>query len=77
MSIYEKFVKYASRKEVNPIKDRLSIRTRIMALSDEDYDAFMQDIIALMNQYEAKSDKNDTKMRNISFISVPVEEVKA
>lgn len=77
MSIYEKFVKYGSGKEVDPMKDRLSMRIRMMALSDEDYDAFMQDMVALLNQYEAKSDKNDTKMRSISFISVPVEEEKA
>ena len=76
MSIYEKFVRYGSGKELDPVKDRLSMRTRMMALSDEDYDAFMQDVVTLMNQYEAKADKAEAKMRSISFISVPVEEEK-
>lgn len=77
MSIYEKFVKYGSGKEVDPVKDRLSMRTRMMALSDADYDAFMQDMVALMNRYEAQADKDNAKMRNITFISVPVEEEKS
>lgn len=77
MAIYEKFVKYGSGKEVDPVKDRLSMRTRMMSLTDEDYDAFMQDMVALMNQYEAKAGKSEAKMRSISFISVPVEEEKS
>ena len=77
MLIYEKFVKYASGKKVDPIKDRLCMRSRMMALSDADYDAFMQDMAALMDRYEEKADKSKNKLRNISFISAPVEEEKA
>lgn len=77
MSIYEKFVKYGSSKEVDPAKDKLSLRTRIMNLTDEDYDAFMQDIATLMTQYETKADKKNAKKRSVSFISVPVEEEKS
>ena len=76
MSIYEKFVKYDFGKDVDPVRDKLFMRIRMLVLSDADYDALIQDMAALMNRYQEKADKSNAKMRNISLISVPVEEEK-
>ena len=43
----------------------------MLSLTDEEFDAFLQDIGAVMDKYGKKS---DGKERSISFISAPVEE---
>lgn len=73
MEIYARFQKYSMKPDADPRKDRLSMRTRILCLTDKEFDAFMQDIGAVMDKY---GEKSDGKIRSISFISAPVEEEK-
>ena len=73
MGIYAGFQKYSMRPDADPRKDRLCMRTRMLSLTDEEFDAFLQDIGAVMDKYGKKS---DGKERSISFISAPVEEEK-
>ena len=73
MGIYAGFQKYGMRPGADPRKDRLCMRTRMLSLTDEEFDAFLQDIGAVMDKY---GEKSDGKERSISFISAPVEEEK-
>lgn len=73
MEIYTRFQKYGMNPDTDPRKDRLSMRTRMFCLTDEEFDAFMQDIGAIMDKY---GEKSDGKKRSISFICAPVEEEK-
>ena len=43
----------------------------MLCLTDEEFDAFMQDISVVMDKY---GEKSDGKERSISFISAPIEE---
>lgn len=71
MEIYARFQKYSTKPNADPRKDRLSMRTRILCLTDEEFDTFIQDIGAVMDKYGKKT---NGKKRSISFISAPVEE---
>lgn len=71
MEIYARFQKYSMKPNADPRKDRLSLRTRMLCLTDEEFDAFMQEIGAVMDKY---GEKSAGKKRSISFISAPVEE---
>lgn len=71
MEIYARFQKYSTKPNADPRKDRLSMRTRILCLTDEEFDTFIQDIGAVMDKY---GEKTNGKKRSISFISAPVEE---
>ena len=71
MEIYARFQKYSKKPDADPKKDRLSMRTRMLCLTDEEFDTFMQDIGAVMDKY---GEKSGGKERSISFISAPVEE---
>ena len=73
MEIYTRFQKYSMKPDKDPRKDRLSMRTRMLCLTDEEFDAFIQDIGAVMDKY---GEKADGKKRSISFVSAPVEEEK-
>ena len=71
MEIYARFEKYSKKPDADPKKDRLSMRTRMLRLTDEEFDTFMQDLGAVMDKY---GEKSVGKERSISFISAPVEE---
>ncbi len=71
MEIYTRFQTYSKKSDADPKKDRLSLRTRMLCLTDEEFDAFMQDIGAVMDKY---TEKSGGKERSISLISAPVEE---
>lgn len=71
MEIYARFQKYSIKPNANPGKDRLGLRTRMLCLTDEEFDLFLQDIAAVLDKY---GEKTDGKKRSISFISAPVEE---
>lgn len=73
MEIYARFQKYSTKPDADPKKDRLSLRSRVVCLTDEEFDAFIRDIGAVMDQY---GEKTEGKKRSISFISSPVEEEK-
>lgn len=48
MELYWKFKTYCTNQKTNPKKDRLSMRTRVLFLTDEAFDNFMLDIVAVM-----------------------------
>lgn len=76
MELYSKFKAYCTNPKANPKKDRLSMRTRVLFLTDEEFDNFMLDIVAVMDKYDEKKEKSRGKKRSISFISAPVVEVE-
>lgn len=71
MELYMKFQKYGCKDNANPQKDRLSLRTCILTLTDDSFDKFMQDISAVIDKYQAEE---NGKLRSVSFISAPIEE---
>ena len=72
MELYMKFQKYGCKKDANPQKDRLSLRTCVLTLTDDSFDRFLQDIAAVINKY-SEAEENG-RLRSVSFISAPVEE---
>lgn len=72
MGIYMKFHQYSCKDDTDPQRDKLSLRTCILTLTDDSYDNFMSDIAAVISKYQ-KPERNG-KVRSISFASVPVEE---
>lgn len=74
MGLYSKFKAYSADPKANPRRDRLSLRTRVLSLTDEEFDEFMHDIAAVMDKYDGKKEQAARKKRSISFISAPVEE---
>ncbi len=71
MEIYARFQTYSKKPDTDPRKDGLSMRTRMFCLTDEELDALIRDIGAVMDKY---GEKSGGKERSISFISAPVEE---
>lgn len=74
VNLYGNFYRYSQKHDCDPRKDRLSIRTRILALSDEEFDAFIRDVACVFNRYGDKEPNGDRKMRSVSFISAPAED---
>ncbi len=72
MELYMKFHKYSCKDNADPQKDRLSLRTCILTLTDNSFDSFMQDIAAVIDKYREAEENG--KLRSVSFISAPVEE---
>lgn len=71
MEIYSRFQKYSLKPVKDPRADKLSMRTRMLCLTDEEFDSFLQDITSVFDKY---NDNPNGKNRSISFISAPVEE---
>ena len=72
MELYMKFHKYSCKDDADPEKDRLSLRTCILTLTDESFDNFMHDIAAVIAGYQEAEENGKT--RSVSFISAPCEE---
>lgn len=72
MELYMKFQKYGCKQNANPQKDRLSLRTCVLTLTDDSFDRFMQDIAAVIDKY--REAEVNGKLRSVSFISAPIEE---
>ena len=72
MELYMKFQKYGCKENVNPQKDRLSLRTCVLNLTDDGFDSFLQDIAAVIEKYQQAEENG--KLRSVSFISAPIEE---
>ena len=71
MGLYMKFQDYSERDDINPRKDRLSLRTCILTLSDSRYDELMNEIGIIIEKYQME--KEDGKKRNLSIISAPAD----
>ncbi len=73
MGLFARFQKYSCKKDTDPHKDRLSMRTAVLTLTDESFDKFMHEIADVIKKYEENADK-DGKLRSVSFISAPLDE---
>ena len=71
MGLYMKFQKYSERDDANPKKDRLSLRTCILRLSDNKYDKLMDEIGTVIEKYQMMNEGG--KERNLSIISAPID----
>ncbi len=71
MGLYMKFQKYSERDDANPRKDRLSLRTCILTLSDSRYDGLMNEVGTVIEKYQMLNEGG--KKRNISIILAPVD----
>ena len=72
MELYMKFQKYGCKDNADPQKDRLSLRTCVLTLTDDSFDSFMRDIASVIGKY-SEAEENG-KLRSVSFISAPIEE---
>ena len=72
MELYMKFQKYGCKENANPQRDRWSLRTCVLTLTDDSFDRFMQDIAAVIDKY--REAEVNGKLRSVSFISAPIEE---
>ena len=72
MELYMKFHKYSCKDNADPQKDRLSLRTCVLNLTDDSFDNFMRDIASVIGKYQGAEENG--KLRSVSFISAPVEE---
>lgn len=72
MELYMKFHKYSCKDNADPQKDRLSLRTCVLNLTDDSFDSFMRDIASVIDKYREAEENG--KLRSVSFISAPVEE---
>lgn len=74
MEIFCRFQKYSQKKDADPVKDFLALRTRVISLTDEDMMAFFEELGMLLDRYEEKGKKTHGKIRSISLISAPYDE---
>ena len=69
MSLYGRFERY---KGEDPAEDRLCLRTCMLRLSDERFDAFLGEYAALLGKYLESQDGG--RLRSVSIISAPAED---
>lgn len=72
MELFMKFHKYSCHANADLQKDRLSLMTCILKLTDNSFDDFMNEITATIKKYQTTEENGRT--RSISFISAPEEE---
>ncbi len=72
MTLYASFKEYVDEGENDPLKDRLSMRTFTVRMTDEAMDGYLRELRDLLSRYVTS---NEGKLRSISFISAPVKEV--
>lgn len=75
MEIYSKFQQYSCKEDIDPLRDRLSLRTCVLNLTDDKFDDFLNEIATIMKKYQTVTTDEKGKLRSVSFISAPVEEV--
>lgn len=72
MELYMKFQKYSCKADADLQKDRISLMTCVLTLTDKSFDDFILEITTIIEKYQVAEEKG--KLRSISFISAPVEE---
>lgn len=73
MKLYADFSKYYADEKHDPIKDMLSATTGTLTLSDEKFAEYLEEIYKITIKYMEEEVKEDSKVRQITFISAPVE----
>ena len=74
MELFMKFQSYSEKEDANPQKDRISLRTCILTLTDSRYDDFMNEIGNIIERYQMLDEGG--RQRSISLISAPIEQKK-
>ena len=74
MELFARFQEYSLLPDADPKRDRLSMRSRILSLTDEEMDSLFQEMAALINRYDEKGGNAGGKKRSISIISAPFRE---
>lgn len=75
MELYMRFQKYSCNVDADLKKDRISLTTCILKLTDDSFDDFINEIIKVTEKYQVTEENG--KIRSVSFISAPgVEEEK-
>ncbi len=74
MEIYSKFQQYSRNEDMDPVRDRLSLRTCVLNLTDDKFDDFLNEIATVMKKYQTVATDEKGKLRSVSFISAPIEE---
>lgn len=76
MELFSRFHKYSLLPDADPRRDRLSMRTRILSLTDNEMDAFFEELASLIDRYDKHDGQTGGRKRSISVISAPFEEEK-
>lgn len=72
MEIFSRFQKYSLLPDADPRKDKLSMRTCILSLTDDEMDSFFHELASLIDRFNEISENSDGKKRSISIISAPI-----
>lgn len=72
MELYMRFQKYSCNSDADLKKDRISLTTCILKLTDDSFDDFINEINTTLKKYQMTEEKG--KVRSVSFISAPVVE---
>jgi len=70
MQQYTKFERYFNSETPNPVVDRIFLTGVVLMLTDEEFDAFLNDLQQLLQKYSFECSKK-RKTRDISIISAP------
>ncbi len=72
MALYGSFQRYSEKENADPFADMLSLRTYMLALTDESYGNFFKEIREVIDKYSEP--EKGGKSRSFSVISAPVME---
>lgn len=75
MNMLSQYINYFDNEDADVERDKLFMMNYSIALSDEDYSMLINDIVSLLDRYQAKSSK-ETKLRSLHLMSVPTENFK-
>ena len=70
MQQYAKFERYFNSESPDTGRDRLFYNNTVLMMTDEEYDAFVEDLQQLLQKYSFEYTE-DRKVRDISIISAP------
>lgn len=72
MALYGSFQRYSERKDADPYRDMLSLRSCMLTLTDESFANFFKEFREVIEKYSIPEDGG--KIRSISVISAPITE---
>lgn len=71
MQIYELNRNYFQRSDADADRDKLFVFNYALSLSDSDFAGMMSEIMAVAEKYQKKPYSDDSKTRNLYFMSMP------
>lgn len=75
MNLFLQFRKYEEKGNCDPIRDMLSMRICMLKLTDEKFYEMFNEWKDMIDKYQKEEDTLHGKMRSISFISAPTEQI--